>query len=68
MNESDLHLAKAIVDLEQAGEVTPKKTPISRMQDKQQTFSNSRCELTVEQVEPRRTGKVDPMLALSADH
>ena len=36
MNESDLQLARAIVDLEPAGQ--PKKTQLSRMQDKQQTL------------------------------
>ncbi|KAG7209821.1 hypothetical protein KM043_011431 [Ampulex compressa] len=49
-------LAKAMVDLE-LDENTPKKTAVSRMQDKQQTFSNMRPELTVdyvETVEPRR--------------
>lgn len=37
MNERDLQLARAMVDLE-LDESTPKKTAVSRMQDKQQTF------------------------------
>lgn len=39
MDESDLHLAKALVDLEpKSSKAIAKKTPISRMHDKQQTF------------------------------
>jgi hypothetical protein len=38
MNESDLHLAKAMVELEQSGRPVSKKTPVSLMQDKHQTF------------------------------
>ncbi|XP_061940700.1 NAD kinase isoform X4 [Apis cerana] len=56
MNEMDLQLARAMVDLE-LEENTPKKTAITKMHDKQQTFSNTRCELTVdytEALEPRR--------------
>ncbi|XP_043528906.1 NAD kinase-like isoform X2 [Frieseomelitta varia] len=56
MNERDLQLARAIVDLE-LDENVPKKTAVTKMHDKQQTFSNTRCELTVdylEAVEPRR--------------
>lgn len=55
MNEMDLQLARAMVDLE-LEENTPKKTAITKMHDKQQTFSNTRCELTVdytEALEPR---------------
>lgn len=37
MNERDLQLAKAMVDLEM-DESVPKKTAVSKMQDKQQTF------------------------------
>ncbi|KOX79573.1 NAD kinase [Melipona quadrifasciata] len=56
MNERDLQLARAIVDFE-LDENIQKKTAVTKMQDKQQTFSNTRCELTVdylEAVEPRR--------------
>lgn len=37
MNEMDLQLARAMVDLE-LEENTPKKTAITKMHDKQQTF------------------------------
>lgn len=37
MNERDLQLAKAIVDM-QLEDNSSKKTAVSRMQDKQQTF------------------------------
>ncbi|XP_017875500.1 NAD kinase-like isoform X3 [Ceratina calcarata] len=56
MNERDLQLARAMVDLE-LDETAPNKTAVSKMHDKQQTFSNSRCELTAdytEALEPRR--------------
>ncbi|XP_011876637.1 PREDICTED: NAD kinase-like isoform X4 [Vollenhovia emeryi] len=56
MDEQNLELAQAMADME-LSENTSEKTVVSKMHDKQQTFSNVRSELTVdhaEVVEPRR--------------
>ena len=54
MNERDLQLARAIVDLE-LDENIPKKTAVTKMHDKQQTF---RCVLLLIHCETNRLTRV----------